>query len=145
MSLMRSLLHNWRRWFISSTGNWWNRSGREIFHQSANRRPQQRIFAVSVWSRAYGVPAQNVSVDARWVENGVVAQNVTMPTGEDGNALLPFTAPHDGTEGYLLISAEGPEGRALAKFRLHTASSPAASIPAKAKRGEMAMRAGAGI
>lgn len=116
-----------------------------LLNPSSISRGKDLVFAVSVWSRADGVPAQNVSVDARWVENGVVAQNVTMPTGEDGNALLPFTAPHDGTEGYLLISAEGPEGRALAKFRLHTASSPAASIPAKAERGEMAMRAGAGI
>ena len=116
-----------------------------LLNPSSISRGKDLVFAVSVWSRADGVPAQNVSVDARWVENGVVAQNVTMPTGEDGKALLPFTAPNDGTEGYLLISAEGPEGRALAKFRLHTASSPAASIPAKAERGEMAMRAGAGI
>ena len=109
-------------------------------------RGKNLVFAVSVWSRAYGIPAQNVSVDARWVENGVVAQNVTMPTGEDGNALLPFTAPNSGTEGCLLISAEGPEGRELAKFRIYTASSPAASGSERVvQQSEMAMRAGAGI
>ena len=108
-------------------------------------RGEQLVFAISVWSRTHGVPAQNVSVDARWVENGVVAQNITMPTGKDGNALLSFVAPNGGTEVYLLISAEGPEGRELAKFSLHTTSSPAASSPARAERGGMAMRAGAGI
>ncbi len=116
-----------------------------LLNPASISRGKDLVFAVSVWSRAYGVPAQNVSVDARWVENGVVSQNVTMPTGEDGTACRCFAAPNSGTEGCLLISAEGPEGRELAKFRLHTASSPAASIPAKAKRGEMAMRAGAGI
>ena len=116
-----------------------------LLNPSSISRGKNLVFVVSVWSRTDGVPAQNVSVDARWVENGVVSQNVTMPTGEDGNALLSFAAPNSGTEGRLLISAEGPEGRGLAKFRLHTASSPAASIPAKAERGEMPVRAGAGI
>ncbi len=116
-----------------------------LLNPSSISRGKNLVFAVSVWSRTYGVPAQNVSVDARWVENGVVAQNITMPTGKDGSALLSFVAPNGGTEVYLLISAEGPEGRELAKFNLHTTSSPAASSPARAERGGMAMRAGAGI
>lgn len=116
-----------------------------LLNPSSISREEKLVFAVSVWSRSYGTPAQNVSVDARWVGNGVVSQNVTMPTGEDGNVLLSFAAPNGGTEGCLLISAEGPEGRELTKFRLHAASSPSAPSPAIVERGEMAMRAGAGI
>ena len=102
-------------------------------------RGDKLVFAVSVWSRTYGVPAQNVSVDARWMKDGYVSQNVTMPTGEDGYAILTFAAPDDGTVRCLLISVEGPEGRELAKFRVHAVSSPAAP-----ERGRMAKPAGAG-
>ncbi len=100
------------------------------------------VFAVSVWSRSYGVPAQNVSVDARWVKDGVVSQRITGETDEDGHALLSFATPNDSTEGELLIAAAGPEGRELAKFRLRTVSKPA--TPEEPERGRMAMRAGAG-
>ena len=110
-----------------------------LLNPSTISRGEKLVFAVSVWSRPYGVPAQNVSVDARWTKDGCVSQKVTLPTTEDGHAILSFAAPDDGTERCLLISVEGPEGRELTKFRLHAASSAA-----KEERGEMAMRAGAG-
>ena len=76
------------------------------------------------------------------MKDGYVSQNETMPTGEDGYAILTFAAPDDGTKRCLLISVEGPEGRELAKFRVHAVSSPAS--PEEPERGRMAKRAGAG-
>ena len=113
-----------------------------LLNSGSLSRGEQLVFAISVWSRTYGVPAQYVSVDARWVKDGVVSQRITGETDENGHALLSFATPNDSTEGGLLIAAAGPEGRELAKFRLRTVSKPATLE--EPERGRMAMRAGAG-
>lgn len=83
-------------------------------------RGDQLVFELSVWNRAQGTPGEDVSLEARWVQAGAVSQKTALQTAEDGLAVLSFPLPEDDTEAVLLIAANGPEGRELVKFRVHS-------------------------
>jgi len=59
---------------------------------------------------------QNVSVEARWVVAGAVADSRTFSLGEDGRAKLAYPIPPPGTEAVLLLRAQGPAGKEVFKF-----------------------------
>jgi hypothetical protein len=67
---------------------------------------------------------KNVSVEARWVVAGAVADSRTVSLGEDGRAELAYPIPPPNTEAVLLLCAHGPAGKGIFKFHARAASEP---------------------
>jgi hypothetical protein len=82
-------------------------------------RDGQLCFEFTIRENGAAASAQtprNVSVEARWVVAGAVADARTVSLGEDGRAELVFPIPPPDTEAVLLLRAQGPAGKEVFKF-----------------------------
>ena len=75
-------------------------------------------FQLSVQDKAQNAPAASVLLEARWVLGGVVVEKQSLHSQADGGAELWLPRPSDYMYGTLLISAQGPAGKELAKFHV---------------------------
>ena len=95
-------------------------------------RDGQLCFRITVRENGTTAAAQapqapkNISVEARWVVAGAVADSRTVSLGEDGRAELAFLIPLAETEAVLLLRAQGPAGKDFSKFRARPVSEPRA-------------------
>lgn len=75
-------------------------------------------FQLSVQGKTDHTPAGGISLDVRWVLGGEVVEKQTLQSQADGAAELWLPRPPDHMDGTLLICAQGPHGKDLAKFRV---------------------------
>ena len=80
-------------------------------------------FQLSVRDREQHSPAGEVTLDIRWLLGGAVAEKQSLHSRADGAAEVWFPMPTDRVYATLLICAQGPGGRELAKF--HVRGTPA--------------------
>ncbi|MBI3895144.1 MAG: hypothetical protein HY313_04365 [Acidobacteria bacterium] len=64
------------------------------------------------------LPGKNIAVQVHWISNEAVPEKRTLEVEEDGKAKVSFPVPATPGEAALLVCAEGPSGRELAKFRV---------------------------
>ena len=62
---------------------------------------------------------KSISVGVRWILDEAVSEKRTLSLEEDGKVVVSFPVPANHGKATLLACAEGPAGRALAKFRVH--------------------------
>ena len=67
---------------------------------------------------------RDVSVEARWVVGGAVADSRSVSVAGDGRAELAYPVPGVETEAVLLLRAQGPAGKEFSKFRVRAQSEP---------------------
>lgn len=92
-------------------------------------RDGQLCFDFTVRENGAAAAAQtpkNVSVEARWIVAGAVADSRTVSLGEDGRAELSFPIPPAETAAVLLLRAQGPAGKEVFKFHARAVSEPRA-------------------
>ena len=82
----------------------------DIFHGNFLR------FQLSVRDREQDSPASEVTLDVRWLLGGAVAERQSLHSRADGAAEVWFPTPANRMYATLLICAQGPGGRELAKF-----------------------------
>ncbi|MBI2820421.1 MAG: hypothetical protein HYX73_10610 [Acidobacteria bacterium] len=75
-------------------------------------------FHLLVQDKAENAPAASVSLEVRWLLGGEVVEKQSLHSQADGGAELWLPRPSDHMYGTLLISAQGPAGKELAKFHV---------------------------
>jgi len=93
-------------------------AGYSIQLQNGNElcRDGQLCFELTVRENGREEAPSGVSLEARWVVAGVVADSRSVPLG-DGQAEVVLPIPSADTEAVLLLRAEGPAGKEFSKFR----------------------------
>ncbi len=90
----------------------------ELLNQDGVRHGEYLRFQLSVRDRAENKPAAAVALEVRWLLGGTVAEKQTLESQADGGAEVWFPTPGDRRYATLLIRAQGPEGREVAKFHV---------------------------
>ena len=62
---------------------------------------------------------KSISVGVRWILDEAVSEKRTLSLEEDGKVVVSFPVPANHGEAALLACAEGPAGRAVARFRVY--------------------------
>jgi hypothetical protein len=79
-------------------------------------------FELCVKDRSENSPVAGVSLDVRWLLDGTVVERQALASGAGGFAEMSFPTPIDRKYATLLVCAQGPEGRELAKFHVRGSS-----------------------
>jgi hypothetical protein len=79
-------------------------------------------FQFSVRERAHNVPAA-IALDVRWMLGGTVVEKQSLRSQADGGAEVWLPRPAELLYGTLLVRADGPGGREVAKFHVRGSDS----------------------
>ncbi len=89
------------------------------------RNGEQLRFHLLVRAGSQLQPAGEVALQVQWLVSGAVAEKQTVKTGSDGTAEIMIPAPAEQNDATLLVRAQGPQGKELAKFQVRVADDPA--------------------
>ena len=90
----------------------------ELLNQDGVRHGEYLRFQLSVKDRAENKPAAEVTLEVCWLLGGTVAEKQTLASRADGGAEIWFPTPGGRRYATLLIRAQGPGGREVAKFHV---------------------------
>jgi hypothetical protein len=89
----------------------------ELLNPNEVRHGEYLRFQFAVRDRVRNAPAA-VSLHVRWLLDGAVAEKQSLLSHADGGAEIWFPAPADRKYATLLVCAQGPGGKELAKFHV---------------------------
>ena len=90
----------------------------ELLNPNEVRHGEYLRFQFAVRDKEHNAPASEVSLDVRWLLDGTVAEKQSLMSRADGGAEIWFPAPSDRKYATLLVCAQGPGGKELAKFQV---------------------------
>ena len=90
----------------------------ELLNQDGVRHGEYLRFQLFVTGRADNKPSGEVALEVCWLLGGAVAERQTLTSQGDGGAEVWFPTPGDRRYATLLVRAQGPGGRELAKFHV---------------------------
>ena len=90
----------------------------ELLNPNEVRHGEYLRFQFAVRDKEQNAPASEVSLDVRWLLDGAVTEKQSLLSRADGGAEIWFPAPADRKYATLLVCAQGPGGKELAKFHV---------------------------
>jgi hypothetical protein len=93
----------------------------ELTNPGNVRHGEYLRFQFSVREKAHNTPAA-ITLDVRWMLGGTMVEKQSLQSQADGGAEIWLPRPAELMYGTLLVRADGPGGKALAKF--HVRGSP---------------------
>ncbi len=78
-------------------------------------------FQFAFRDRDSNAPASDLALDVRWMVNGQVIDQQTLNSRLDGGAEIWVSSPEISQAGTLVIRAQGPQGKQIAKFNIQPA------------------------